>query len=384
MIAGVVKESFPGERRVSLVPAVIPVLKKSGIDVIVETKAGEAAGFIDEEYTEKGAKVLDNRSSIFSGADIILQVLGLGANPEEGEKDLDSMRPGQVVAGFQRGFFSPESVRKLAEREVTAFALELLPRITRAQNMDVLTSMATVTGYKSVLLAAETLPKMFPMLMTAAGTITPARVFVIGAGVAGLQAIATAKRLGAVVKAYDVRPRVKEEVESLGARFVELPLNVSDSEDSGGYAKAMDEEFYKQQREVLTEVVSESDAVITTAAVMGKKSPILITGEMVKKMMPGSVIVDIAAEMGGNCELTQPGRTIIENNVTIIGAVNLASTVPFHASQMFAKNVTNFLLHIIKDGELTLDMEDEITKNTLVTYQGEVVHPHIRELLGLS
>jgi NAD(P) transhydrogenase subunit alpha len=278
---------------------------------------------------------------------------------------------------------NPQSVQELAAREVTAFALELMPRITRAQSMDILSSMGTVAGYKAVLMAANTLPKMFPMLMTAAGTVTPAKVLIIGAGVAGLQAISVARRLGASVQAYDIRPAVKEQILSLGAKFVELPLETGDAEDKGGYAKAQDETFYKKQRELLGQVIATSDVVISTAAVPGKKAPILITAEMVAGMAPGSVIVDLAADGGGNCELTKLGEIIVSHGVTIHGPENLSSTVPYHASQMYAKNVATFLLHLVKKGEVTLDMNDEITKETMMTQNGEVVQPRIREVLGL-
>jgi len=267
---------------------------------------------------------------------------------------------------------------------VSAMAMELMPRITRAQSMDALSSMATVAGYKAVLLAAETAPRMFPMLMTAAGTVTPARVLVVGAGVAGLQAIATARRLGAVVHGYDIRPAAREQVESLGARFVELPIKADDSEDSGGYAKAMDEEFYRRQQELMGKVVAESDVVITTAAVPGKKAPVLITADMAEGMAPGSVIVDLAAERGGNCELTRPGETIRERGVTILGPVNVAATVPYHASQMYSKNISTFLLHLVEDGELQLDADDEIVQGVLLTRGGQVIHAGLREQLGLA
>jgi proton-translocating NAD(P)+ transhydrogenase subunit alpha len=266
---------------------------------------------------------------------------------------------------------------------VTAFSVELMPRITRAQNMDALSSMSTIAGYKAVLIAADALPRIFPMLTTAAGTITPSRVLVIGAGVAGLQAIATARRLGAVVSAYDLRPAVKEQVQSLGGRFVELPIEAADAQDAGGYAKAQDESFYQKQRELLGRVVAESDVVITTAVVPGKKSPVLVTKEMVAAMAPGSVIVDLAAERGGNCELTRTGERIVEHGVTIFGAINVASTVPYHASQMYSKNLTNFLSHMVKDGKLQFNMEDEITRSTIVTHGGEIANPRVREFYNL-
>lgn len=383
MIVGVLKETYPGEHRVALVPAVLPSLKKGGMDVIVESKAGEQAGYPDSAYIEKGGTIASSRAQVFEKADCIVQVRLLGANPTEGQADLAGFRKGQMLIGMAEALTAPQSVQDLASREVTTFALELMPRITRAQSMDILSSMGTVAGYKAVLIAASSLPKMFPMLMTAAGTVTPAKALIIGAGVAGLQAISVAKRLGAAVEAYDIRPAVKEQILSLGAKFVELPLETGAAEDKGGYAKAQDETFYKKQRELLGKVIAGSDVVISTAAVPGKKAPILITADMVGAMAPGSVIVDLAAERGGNCELTKPGHTIVVDGVTIHGPENLASTVPFHASQMYAKNVATFLLHLVKKGEIQLDMNDEITKETMMTRNGEVVQPRIREVLGL-
>ena len=383
MIVGVLQETYPGEHRVALVPAVLPSLKKGGMDVILESKAGEQAGYPDSAYIEKGATIASTRAQVFEKADCIVQVRLLGANLTEGQADLAGFRKGQMLIGMAEALTAPQSIQDLASREVTAFALELMPRITRAQSMDILSSMGTVAGYKAVLIAASSLPKMFPMLMTAAGTVTPAKVLIIGAGVAGLQAISVAKRLGAAVEAYDIRPAVKEQILSLGAKFVELPLEAGAAEDKGGYAKAQDETFYKRQRELLGQVIATSDVVISTAAVPGKKAPILITADMVAGMAPGSVIVDLAAERGGNCELTKPGHTIVAHGVTIHGPENLASTVPFHASQMYAKNVATFLLHIVKKGEIQLDLNDEITKETMMTRNGEVVHPRIREALGL-
>ncbi|MDH3503487.1 MAG: NAD(P) transhydrogenase subunit alpha [Nitrospirota bacterium] len=383
MIVGVIQETYPGEHRVALVPAVLPSLKKGGMDVIVESKAGEQAGYPDSAYIEKGATIASSRAQVFEEADCLVQVRLLGANPTEGQADLAGFRKGQMLIGMAEALSAPQSVQALASREVTAFALELMPRITRAQSMDILSSMGTVAGYKAVLIAASSLPKMFPMLMTAAGTVTPAKVLIIGAGVAGLQAISVAKRLGAAVEAYDIRPAVKEQILSLGAKFVELPLETGAAEDKGGYAKAQDETFYKKQRELLGQVIATSDVVISTAAVPGKKAPILITADMVAGMAPGSVIVDLAAERGGNCELTKPGHTIVAHGVTIHGPENLSSTVPFHASQMYAKNVATFLLHLVKKGEVQLDMNDEITKETMLTRNGEVVQPRIREVLGL-
>ena len=383
MIVGVLRETYPGEHRVALVPAVLPSLKKGGMDVMVESKAGDQAGYPDSAYVEKGATIASSRAQVFEKADCVVQVRLLGANLTEGQADLAGFRKGQMLIGMAEALTAPQSVQDLASREVVAFALELMPRITRAQSMDILSSMGTVAGYKAVLIAASSLPKMFPMLMTAAGTVTPAKVLIIGAGVAGLQAISVAKRLGAAVEAYDIRPAVKEQILSLGAKFVELPLETGAAEDKGGYAKAQDETFYKKQRELLGKVIATSDVVISTAAVPGKKAPILITADMVGAMAPGSVIVDLAAERGGNCELTKPGHTIVMHGVTIHGPESLSSTVPFHASQMYAKNVATFLLHLVKKGEIQIDMNDEITKETMLTRNGEVVQPRIREVLGL-
>lgn len=384
MIIGVPKETFPGEWRVALVPGALPAFTKAGLEVVIEAGAGDAAGYTDEAYQEKGARIVGRRVEVFSAADVILQVRGFGTNPEAGRPDLELYKPDQIVIGLHDPLSFPNAAKELAGRGVTVFALELLPRITRAQSMDVLSSMATVAGYKAVLLAAETLPRMFPMMMTAAGTIAPTRLFVIGAGVAGLQAIATARRLGAVVQAYDVRPAVKEQVKSLGAKFVELPLEAGAAEGEDGYAKAMDEAFYQRQRDMMARVVAESDVVISTAAVPGKKAPVLVTAKMVEGMPKGSVIVDLAAESGGNCELTKPGQTVTVHGVTIIGAVNLASTVPYHASQMYAKNIATLLLNMIgKEGKFQLKMEDEIVRGTLVARGGNVEHPQVRALLGL-
>jgi len=383
MLIGVPKESFPGERRVALVPTVVPTLKKAGHDVLVETGAGAGAMFPDAAYSEKGARLAASRTEVFASTDAVVQVLGHGANDKTGRADLPLLRRDQILIGFLRPLAVPETVREIAATGATAFAVEFMPRITRAQNMDALSAMATVAGYKAVLLAADVLPRMFPMLMTAAGTIPPARVLIVGAGVAGLQAIATARRLGAVVSAYDIRPATKEEVRSLGARFVELPLEAVDAQDKGGYAKAQDEAFYQRQRELLARVVAESDVVITTAVVPGRKAPVLITKEMVAGMAPGSVIVDMAGERGGNCELTRAYETVVAHGVTIIGAVNLAGTLPYHASQMYARNITAFFLHLGRSGALALDLADEITRETLLTRGGEVMHPRVREALKL-
>ncbi len=383
MIIGVPKESYPGERRVALVPAVIPNLVKAGFEIAIEKGAGVEAGYPDALYVEKGAKILPDRAAIFAAADIVVQVLCYGSNDITGKEDLALMRRGQVLIGFLRPLGSAEAVQQIARTGVTSFAVELMPRSTRAQSMDVLSSMGTICGYKAVLIAADTLPRIFPMLTTAAGTITPARVFVIGAGVAGLQAIATARRLGAVVSAYDLRPASKEQVQSLGGRFVELPIEAKDAQDARGYGTAQDESFYAKQRELLARVVAESDVVITTAVVPGKKAPVLVTAGMVKTMAPGSVIFDLAGERGGNCELTQSGKTVVEHGVTIIGRINIATEVPYHASQMYARNITAFLLHLAKDGKLQVSLEDEITRETLLTREGEVVNQRVREFFSL-
>ncbi len=383
MIVGVPRESFPGERRVSLVPVAIPNLVKAGFEVVVEAGAGENAGYPDAEYTARGARILPSRAEVFGAADIVIQVLSYGSNDRTGKDDLPLLRRDQVLIGFQRPLGSIETNAEIAEKGVTTFSIELMPRTTRAQSMDALSSMGTVAGYKAVIVAADKLPRMFPMLTTAAGTITPARVLVIGAGVAGLQAIATARRLGAVTSAYDMRPAAKEQVQSLGGRFVELPIEAQNAQDARGYGTAQDESFYLRQRELLGRVVAESDVVITAAVIPGKKSPVLVTGDMVARMAPGSVIVNLAAERGGNCELTKPEDLTVVHGVTIVGWINLASTVPYHASQMYAKNVSAFLLHIVKDGELRWDMNDEIIRDTLLTRGGEVVNARVREFFGL-
>lgn len=382
MIVGVPKELASGERRVATVPNAVGALSKAGLNVVVETDAGSEAGYPDSDYEDAGAQIVATRADVFGQADIVLQVHGLGSDPESGGVDRELARRGQVLIGFHQALAQPQCARDLAARGATVLSMDLMPRITRAQSMDTLSSMATVAGYKAVLLATEVLPRMFPMLMTAAGTIAPARVFVVGAGVAGLQAIATAKRLGAVVHAYDVRDAVKEQVESLGGKFVTMDLQTGESEDKGGYAKAMGEEFYRRQREMMIGVVAKSDVVITTAAIPGKKSPILITEEMVKAMPPRSVIVDLAAAGGGNCELTQPGKTVVCHSVTIMGPVNVPAMIPYHASQMYARNIQTFLLHMVTDGKIAFDREDEIVSGTLVVLDGEIVHPRVRELLG--
>jgi NAD(P) transhydrogenase subunit alpha len=383
MIVGVPRESFPGERRVALVPAAIPNLTKAGLEVVVEAGAGIGAGYPDADYIAKGAKIVAERAEVFRAADIVVQILCYGSNDKTGKADVALFKRDQVLIGFLRPLGSLETIQEIASKGVTSFSVELMPRTTRAQSMDVLSSMATICGYKAVVLAADTSPRIFPMLTTAAGTITPGRVLVIGAGVAGLQAIATARRLGAVASAYDLRPAAKEQVQSLGGRFVELPIEAKDAEDARGYARAQDETFYKQQRELLGKVVAESDVVISAAVIPGKKPPILVTKEMVASMAPGSVIVDLAGERGGNCELTRPGEIVVEHGVTIIGWFNLASTVPYHASQMYARNVSAFLLHLVKDGKLQLNVDDEIIRDTMLTRGGELVNARVREFFSL-
>jgi proton-translocating NAD(P)+ transhydrogenase subunit alpha len=379
---GVPRETFPGERCVALTPRSTEVLQKAGMTVLIEPSAGAEAGYPDDQYTARGAS-LASREEIFAQADIICQFRSVGANPEAGHADLERLRKGQILIGLGEPLTAQTEMAALASAGVSFFALELIPRITRAQSMDVLSSLATISGYEAVLLAASTLPKMFPMLMTAAGTITPAKVFVLGAGVAGLQAIATAKRLGAVISAYDVRSSVKDQIVSVGAKFVTLDVEAGAAEDKGGYAKAMDEEFYRRQRELMTEVIREHDVVITTAAVPGKRAPILVTKSMVEAMAPGSVVVDLAAVRGGNCELTRPGETVQHQGVTILGPTNFPAMAPYHSSQMFSANVTTFLKHLAGFLPLGETPPDEIVRDTLVTFGGNIVHQRVCETFGL-
>ena len=383
MEVAVLKETYPGEQRVALIPASIPKLEKSGFHVFVETGAGDAAGFADQLYVDAGAQVVDR--SELANADVFLQVRSLGANTVEGRSDLDLLSQGKILIGMCDPLGQPESIAEMASHGVTQFALEMVPRISRAQSMDVLSSMATIAGYRAVLLAAVELPQMFPMNMTAAGTLTPAQVFIIGAGVAGLQAIATARRLGAVVRAYDVRPAVKEQVESLGAKFVELDLDTGDAEDAGGYAKEMGDDFISLQQQKMAEVVAESDVVITTAAIPGREAPLLITTEAVRGMKPGSVIVDLAAERGGNSEPSRPDERVIESGVVVLGPTNLPSEIPNHASQMYSNNVARLLLEMVdEDQHLFLDLDDEIINGTLVAHEGVVVNHRVSDLLDAT
>ena len=379
-LVGVVRETLPGERRVALTPRAAEALGKAGLEVVLEAGAGISAGYPDKEYEVRGVR-LASRAEVFASAASLAQVRLLGANPQVGRQDLPHYRAGQVVLGLGEPLTAQRENLDLAATGISYLALELIPRITRAQSMDVLSSMASIAGYKSVLLGASQLPKLLPMMTTAAGTIAPAKVLILGAGVAGLQAIATARRLGAVVSAYDVRPAAKEQVESLGAKFVVLDVDNTGTEDQSGYAKPMDEAFYKRQRELLTEVLRVQDLVITTAAVPGRKAPILVTAEMVAAMGPGSVLVDLAAERGGNCEVTVPGETIEFQGVTVMGPVNVASMVPYHASQTFAHNVSAFLKNLTVQGNFHLNREDEIIRETLVCQGGRIVHPRLSEVV---
>lgn len=384
MTIGVPAENSPGERRVSIVPTGVAALVKAGCAVQVSAGAGREAGISDAAYEEAGARIISDRDAIFAEADAIVQVRGGGANPESGAADVERIREGQLLVGFLEPLSAPAEIKALSDRRATACAMEFIPRTSRAQSMDALSSQANIGGYKAALMAAEYLPKLFPMMMTAAGTITPAHVFVVGVGVAGLQAIATCKRLGAVIQAYDVRPAVKEQVQSVGARFVELELDTADSEGSGGYAQAMDERFYAKQREMMARVVAENDVVITTAAVPGKPAPVLVTEDMVKSMRAGSVVIDLAAERGGNCEMTEPGKTVVKHGVTLVGEVNIPSSVPFHASQMYSNNIVNFLKLMINDGNLDTGVDDDIVQGATITRNGEIVNEQVGALLAES
>ncbi|PKM22909.1 MAG: NAD(P)(+) transhydrogenase (Re/Si-specific) subunit alpha [Gammaproteobacteria bacterium HGW-Gammaproteobacteria-14] len=384
MIIGIPKETCPGETRVAFTPAnVAAMMKKPDMRVLVEHGAGTAAGYADADYSTAGAELV-GRDQVFAEANIVLQVQTPGSSGEHGAADLDAFKADQIVVGTMDPLGNPAFAKTLADRSVTGVALELVPRITRAQAMDVLSSMAMIAGYKAVLMAATTSNKMFPMNMTAAGTMNASRVLIMGVGVAGLQACSTAKRLGGIVEAYDVRPAAREQILSVGAKPVELDLDTAAAEGAGGYAKAQGEDFLKRQRELMTDVVRQMDVIITTAAIPGAKSPVLVTADMVKAMKPGSVIVDLAAERGGNCELTRAGETIVEHGVTIMGPINVPASVAFHASQMYGKNMENLLnLMIDRDGKLNLDMEDEIFQNTVVAHQGDVPQTRMRELLNL-
>ena len=381
MKVAILRETFPGERRVALVPAVVPTLAKAGVEVLVESGAGAGTGYTDEDYRVAGARIV-SRDEAFA-ADCVVAVRTCGACGDSWCHDLERLRPGLVVIGLCDPLSTPDACRQAADKGVTLFSLELVPRITRAQSMDVLSSQANIAGYRAVVLAASSLPRILPMMTTAAGTLAPAKVLVLGAGVAGLQAIATAKRLGAQVSAYDVRPAVKEQVQSLGAKFVELPLETGAAEGAGGYAKALGEEFYARQRELLGKVVADSDIVVCTALIPGQKAPVLVTAEMVRRMKPGSVIVDMAAERGGNCEGSVADDTVILDGVTILGPTNLPAEAPVHTSQLYARNVATFLLHLLASGLPDVSPDDEICRDTLVATGGQLVHPKVRERAGL-
>lgn len=384
MQIGLSKETFPGETRVALIPAQVDALVKAGHKIVVEKGAGTAAGYADEQYQQSGAQLADSRKAVFEQADLITQVRLLDADPDSADSIVSLAKAKQSFIAFTEPFANSKAAQAITSKGATVFSMELVPRISRAQSMDALSSMATIAGYKAVLLAANALPKILPMMMTAAGTLTPAKVLVLGVGVAGLQAIATAKRLGAVVSAYDVRPAVKEQVESLGGKFVELDIQTEGAEDKGGYAKAQSEEFYRKQQELLGDVVAQQDVVITTAAVPGKKAPMLMPASMVKKMAAGSVIVDMAAERGGNCELTKLNETIETGGVTIIGPSNLPASIPLHASQMYSKNVVTLINHVYKEEGAELALDDEIVEGTLFCHGGEVISPLVRKVLGLE
>jgi NAD(P) transhydrogenase subunit alpha len=368
MVIGVPKETAPGERRVALVPETVGRLTKAGLQVAVERDAGTSASFLDSAYEEAGGTIVPDAQTLYGQADVIAKV----AKPTPDEIAL--MRPGTMLIGFLAPLGDPASVERLADRKLTAMSMETIPRITRAQSMDALSSQSNVAGYKAVILGAEALPKFFPMLTTAAGTIPPAKVLVIGAGVAGLQAIATARRLGAIVSAYDTRAAVKEQVQSLGAGFLEIDLGI-DAEAAGGYARELTAEQLETQRRFMVKTIGDSDVVITTAAVPGRPAPKLITREAIAAMKPGAVIVDLAAETGGNSELTEPGAVITTpNGVTIIGTLNLPSTMPYHSSQLYSRNVQTLLNHLIKDGKTVLDFDDEITRGACLTHDGKILH----------
>ncbi len=376
MIIAVPKEIIKGESRVAATPDSVAKMIKKGLEVRVESGAGQGAFFSDSDYEQAGAKIVPDAAALFSDADIVIKV----QRPVSNEVDL--MKEGAVLITMLQPLSHPATAQKLASRKISAFSMDLIPRITRAQRMDVLSSMSSLAGYKAVLIAASAFGKFIPMMTTAAGTLPPAKVLVLGAGVAGLQAIATAKRLGAQVEAFDTRPAVKEQVQSLGATFVELELGDDSTEDQGGYAKELSAEHHQKELALIHEHVKGADVVITTALIPGKKAPLLITAEMVSDMKNGSVIIDLAAELGGNCELTQAEEEVLAQGVTIIGVVNLPASLPIHASQMYAKNMTNFLLHLYANNELTINLKDEITKGALVTHQGEIMNDAVKALVN--
>lgn len=382
MKIAVAKEIEVGERRVALVPETVARLVKQGLEVLVEAGAGDRAWFADAEYEAAGAKIVADPAQLWGEADVLLKV-----NPpqerEDGQPEINQLRAGSVLISFLNPLGEPQQMQRLAEHQVTAFSMEMIPRTSRAQSMDALSSQANIAGYKATLIAAAALPKLFPMLTTAAGTIRPAKVFVMGAGVAGLQAIATARRLGAVVEAFDIRPAVKEEVQSLGAKFVEVALN-EDTVAEGGYAKEVSEDAKQRSRDLVTEHVKQADVVITTAQVPGRKAPLLVTEEMVAQMKSGAVIVDLAAEQGGNCACTEPGKDVLHHGVTIIGTINLPASVPVNASQMYSKNLQTLIQYLVKDGSLNLNFEDDIVSGTCVTHAGEIRNQRVKDALTAS
>ena len=381
MNVAVPKETVAGERRVAVTPDIASRLVQSGYAVLVQKDAGFEAGFLDAAYQSAGATIVAEPGELYERAEMVLKVRRPQTDETAGIDETAFLHAGCSLIAFLQPLLFPDMVQRLAERRVTAFSMDAIPRISRAQNMDALSAMSNVGGYKSVLLAASALPKFFPMLMTAAGTIPPARVLILGAGVAGLQAIATARRLGAVVSAFDTRPVVKEQVESLGATFVAAPAHEG-GEGAGGYAKELSAEQQARERDVIAKSVMESDVVITTALVPGKRAPILVTEDMVKGMRPGSVIVDLAGEMGGNCELSEPGTTVVQHDVTIMAPLNVPSSMPLHASQLYARTVLALLTHLVKDGRLQLDMNDEITRNVCITHDGTIVNEAARAVVS--
>jgi NAD(P) transhydrogenase subunit alpha len=380
VIIAIPKEILPGENRVACIPDVAAKLIKAGYEVQIEKDAGLNAGFTDEQYVHAGAKVLDKVEELYSNADIVFKVQRPIDNPVTGKNEIDLLKKGTILISFVYVLHYPEIAKKCAEKGVDLISMDMIPRTSLAQKMDALSSQANLAGYKSVLLAANELGKIFPLMMTAAGTISPAKVVIMGAGVAGLQALGTAKRLGAVVEVSDIRPSVKEEVQSLGGKFIEVETE-ENMQDSGGYAKEASAEFLQKQKEVIFKHVTEADIVITTALVPGKKAPVLVTEEMVKKMRPGSVVLDMATEFGGNCEISEKGKTVKKYGVTIIGEPNLPSLVPHHASDMYSKNILNLIQHIGKEGKVTLNLEDEIVKGSLITKNGEVINQRVKDLI---
>jgi NAD(P) transhydrogenase subunit alpha len=380
LIIAVPKEILAGENRVATVPDVVPKLIKAGFEIHIEKNAGANAGFTDEKYKAAGATIVDNLQELYSSADIVFKVQRPMEHPEQHKHELDLMKEGTILVTFLYPLNYPEIAKKCAEKGINVISMDMIPRTTLAQKMDALSSQANIAGYKSVVMCADTLGKIFPLMMTAAGTISPAKVVIMGAGVAGLQALGTAKRLGAVVEVSDIRPAVKEEVQSLGGKFIEVEAD-ENMQDAGGYAKEASEEFLKKQKELIFKHITEADIVITTALVPGKKAPVLVTEEMVKNMRPGSVVLDMAVEFGGNCEVSEKGKTVKKYGVNIIGEPNLPSLVPNHSSEMYSKNLLSLITHIGKEGKVTLNLEDEIVKGSLITYNKEVINPRVKDLL---